>query len=84
MAVLLIAFGCLAANSCFFPDSIRQAHRTFMSLRLVVLFEILLSVVAPVVMMVYFSSSCQKHYLDVSPKAKEEMEAGNIFYSDIW
>jgi hypothetical protein len=55
-----------------------------MSLRLVVLFEILLSVVAPVVMMVYFSSSCQKHYLDVSPKAKEEMEAGNIFYSDVW
>jgi len=68
----------------FFPDSIRQAHRTFMSLQLAVLFEILLSVVAPVVMMVYFSSSCQKHYLDVSPKAKEEMEAGNIFYSDVW
>ena len=82
--LVFTVFGHLAGYFLLVCDSTRQENRTFMSLQLVVFCEIIMSIVAPVALMIHFSSSCQKHYLDVSPGAKEELEAGNIFYSDMW
>jgi len=79
-ATIMVPVCSQISKLCF----MRQENRTFMSLQLVVFCEIIMSIVAPVALMIHFSSSCQKHYLDVSPGAKEELEAGNIFYSDMW